>query len=80
MRMCARRKRPFLAMVCFVVVVAIAMAPIASAAFCVELVPVPELFASLVSTPLATSSAPTARPAEHSPFLPRRAPPIAQVL
>ena len=68
-----------MAIVCLVVVVAIAMAPIASNADSAigVLVPLPGLFAAVVSHPLPAPEVPRVRPTLDSSPLPLRAPPVS---
>lgn len=77
MRRFVRHNRGWLAAVCLVIVVAIAMAPVESNAFCAVLVPLPALFASVEQAAFPRADAP--RPATvHAPSpLASRAPPIA---
>jgi hypothetical protein len=74
----AKRGRGFVAIVCLVVAVAIAMAPIASKADSAVglLVPLPGLFAAVVSRPLPAPELPRIRPTLDSSPLPLRAPPV----
>jgi len=65
------------AIVCLVVLVAIAMAPIASNADCAVLVPLPELFVVVVSRPVPAPELPRVHPVLDSSPLPLRAPPTA---
>jgi hypothetical protein len=72
-----RRRRGLLALVCIVVLLATAMAPIGSGAFCAVLVPLTPLFGAVVVAPL-----PPAEPARLPAFLvvtplAPRAPPAA---
>jgi len=71
-----RRARGFVAIVCLVVLVAVAMAPIASSADCAVLVPLPELFVAVISLPIPAPDAPRVRLIVYSSPLPLRAPPI----
>jgi len=75
----SRRARGFVAFVCLVVVVAIAMAPIASKGDSAVglLVPLPGLFAAVVSRPLPAPEVPRIRPTLDSSPLPLRAPPVS---
>ena len=68
-----------MAIVCLVVVVAIAMAPIASSADSAigVLVPLPGLFAAVVSRALPAPEVPRIRPTLDSSPLPLRAPPVS---
>ena len=77
MRKRATRDRGFAAIVCLVVIVAVAMAPIASSADFAVLVPLPELFAAVVSLPVPAPERPRVSPLLYSSPLPLRAPPIA---
>jgi hypothetical protein len=71
------RDRGFVAIVCLVVVIALAMAPIVSSADCAVLVPLPELFAAVISRPIPAPEPPRVGPILESSPLPLRAPPIA---
>ena len=68
-----------MAIVCLVVVIAIAMAPIASNADSAVgiLVPLPSLFAAVISRPLPAPGVPRVRPTLDSSPLPLRAPPVS---
>jgi len=71
------RNRGFIALVCIVAMLAAAMAPVSSAAFCAVLVPLPLLFGIVLSVPVLPT-APAHRPSSFvSPTLPSRAPPVA---
>ena len=72
----SRRARGFVAIVCLVVLVAIAMAPIASNADCAVLVVLPHLFATVVARPVPGPEPAAVRPALDSSPRPLRAPPI----
>ena len=75
MRKRPTRERGFVAIVCLVVLVAVAMAPIASSADYAVLVPLPELFAAVVSLPVPAPELPRVSPIVESSPLPLRAPP-----
>ena len=71
------RKRGLVAVVCLVVIVATALAPLGSGAFCSELVLLPELFASVSQRPLPEAPAPRISAVLDSSPLALRAPPPA---
>jgi hypothetical protein len=74
------RNRRLIAVVCVVVLFAVAMAPLTShsgASLCAVLVPLPILFGAVPSAPLPASE-PVLLPSSFStPPLPSRAPPLA---
>ena len=76
MRHRSRRARGFLAIVCLVVLVAAAMAPIASHADCAVLVELPAVFASVVTLPIPAPEPPRVRTVLDASPRPLRAPPV----
>jgi len=72
-----RRKRTVVSVVCLVVIIATAMAPISAAAFCVELAPAPALFADVLLAPVPAEPAPRIDVALDASPLALRAPPSA---
>jgi len=71
------RSRGFVALVCIAAMLAAAMAPVASDAFCAVLVPLPLLFGIVLPAPIPLIE-PAHRPSSYvSPTLPSRAPPVS---